>query len=92
MDYEAWDIILSTVTILASVIAIVISLYVTSKQNKIALFEKRYEIYKDALDFFECAYSYSTKDDRASVSMLQLIELEIKIDFIIEKSRFLFST
>lgn len=91
MDYEVWDIILSAVTILASIIAIGISLCVASKQNKIALFEKRYKIYSDALDFFECAYNYSKKNDRASVSMTQLIELETKIDFIIEKSKFLFS-
>lgn len=91
MDYEVWDIILSAVTILASIIAIGISLCVASKQNKIALFEKRYEIYGDALDFFECAYNYTKKNDRASVSINQLIELEIKIDFIIEKSKFLFS-
>ena len=91
MDYEVWDIILSAVTILASIIAISISLCVASKQNKIALFEKRYEIYRDALDFFECAYNNSKKNDRASVSMSQLIKLEIKIDSIIEKSKFLFS-
>ena len=91
MDCEVWDIILSAVAILTSIIAIGISLCVASKQNKIALFEKRYEIYRDALDFFECAYNYSKKNDRASVSMSQLIKLEIKIDSIIEKSKFLFS-
>ena len=59
MDCEVWDIILSAVAILTSIIAIGISLCVASKQNKIALFEKRYEIYSDALDFFECAYNYT---------------------------------
>ena len=91
MDYAAWDIILSAVAIFASLTAIAISLHVANKQNKIALFDKRYEIYSDALDFFEYAYNYSKKDDRSSVSMSQLIELDIKIDSIIKKSKFLFS-
>ena len=91
LEYEVWDIILSAVTILASIIAVVISLCVANKQNRIALFEKRYELYRDALDFFECAYNYYRKNDRASISMIQLTELENKIDSIIEKSKFLFN-
>lgn len=91
LDYEVWDIVLSAVTILASVIAVIISLCVANKQNRIALFEKRYEIYRDALDFFECAYNYSKMNGRASLSISRLIELEIKIDSIIEKSKFLFN-
>ena len=90
MDCNVWEIILSGATVFASVTAIAISLYIANKQNRIALFEKRYEIYQDALYFFECAFNYCKKNDRASVSMAQLIELETRIDSIIEKSKFLF--
>ena len=91
MDCNTWNIVLSVTTVSASIIAIIISLWVAHKQNKIALFEKRYEVYKIALDFFDCAYNYYKKDYRASVSTIQLIEIEIQIDSIIEKSKFLFN-
>ena len=91
MDYNIWSIVLSATTGFASIIAIIISLWVAHKQNRIALFEKRYEAYQIALDFFDCAYSYWKKDDRASVSISRLIELEMQIDSIIEKSKFLFN-
>lgn len=90
MCYETWDIILSISTVLASAVAIYISLRISHKQNRITLFERRYEVYSLGIDFFECAYNYFYKDERRSISLTQLGELEAKIDVAIEKSKFLF--
>lgn len=90
MCYETWDIILSVSTVLASAVAIYISLRISHKQNRIALFEKRYELYNLGINFFESAYNYFYKDDRMSITPMQLVELEAQIDVAIEKSKFLF--
>jgi len=90
MCYETWDIILSISTVIASAVAIYISLRISHKQNRITLFEKRYELYSLGIDFFECAYNYFYIEDRRSISLTQLGELEAQIDTAIEKSKFLF--
>jgi len=45
-------------SIITIIVAIGIPCYLTNRQNKIALFEKRYEVYKSFIDLESTAHSW----------------------------------
>ncbi|WKY47712.1 hypothetical protein Q5O24_15400 [Eubacteriaceae bacterium ES3] len=72
------SVVLSSITIFASIVAILISVNATKQQNKIALFEERYEVYQEVSiisNFIDGYYETVVKIDSSSpVSQSQFYE------------------
>ena len=86
-----WDAIATIMAIITSVIAIVISVYTAKRQNKIALFEKRYALYKRCLEFYSIALSYSKDGDNYSIDTHSLLLLEKQLDNDTDEAGYLFN-
>lgn len=84
------DYIIPLTPILLSVIAIIISIKTSKRQNKISLFDKRYEVFKRCLHFYDVAHNYWCLGSRSSIGIVELKELEYSFDLDVEKTKFLF--
>lgn len=90
LDKIMWDIISTVSSALLSLVAIIISIGIANRQNKIGLFEKRFEVYCQGIEFFNIVSIYQKNNDHSSITMIELAELENKLDINIEKSKYLF--
>lgn len=84
------NIISIAVSSLLSVVAIGISIRTAQHQNKIALFEKRFELYEQEVNYFYQAENYINTNDRCSITSMELMELDNIHKINIEKAKYLF--
>ena len=91
MCSDFWNIISTISSVVLSTVAIIISIRIANSQNKIGLFEKRFEVYEQCIAFFEHIINYWKLNDRCSITMMELANLEQQLDSNIEKAKYLFN-
>lgn len=89
---EYLAIVISAISVVVSGIAILFAIRVADKQNKISLFEKRYEIYKQCVKYYALAIQVGVAKNRAEIQRAWLdIDRSIWNESMIDNTKKIFS-
>ena len=86
-----WEACATISALITSLVAIFISISTARRQNKIALYERRYSLYKRCIEFYSIASNYWRNGDIYSIDITILATLEKQIDYDAQEAVFLFN-